>query len=140
MAFKIKLPIRFGDIDHAGLLYYPRFFQYFHEAFEEFFAQSDGEAYHEVLDDRKIGFPIVNIEANFHAPFRYGDLMRVELAMKRVGTTSITFSFNAYRNDEDVLCAEALITKAVVNMSDFKPTGIPDDLRARFQTILENGG
>ena len=36
MAFRSKLKIRFGDIDRAGIVYYPRFMQYFHVAMEEF--------------------------------------------------------------------------------------------------------
>ena len=38
MAFRSQLKIRFGDIDRAGIVYYPRFMHYFHVALEEFFA------------------------------------------------------------------------------------------------------
>jgi len=37
MAFVSHLKIRFGDIDRAGIVYYPRFLHYFHVALEEFF-------------------------------------------------------------------------------------------------------
>jgi len=40
MAFRSQLKIRFGDIDRAGIVYYPRFMHYFHVALEEFFAGS----------------------------------------------------------------------------------------------------
>ena len=33
--FVFALPVRFADVDHAGIVYYPRFFHYFHVAFEE---------------------------------------------------------------------------------------------------------
>ena len=42
MAFRSKLKIRFGDIDRAGIVYYPRFMHYFHVAKEEFFAAELG--------------------------------------------------------------------------------------------------
>jgi 4-hydroxybenzoyl-CoA thioesterase len=35
MAFRSQLKIRFGDIDHAGIVYYPRFLHYFHVALED---------------------------------------------------------------------------------------------------------
>ena len=38
MAFRSQLKIRFGDIDRAGIVHYPRFMHYFHVALEEFFA------------------------------------------------------------------------------------------------------
>ena len=45
MAFRSRLKIRFGDIDHAGIVYYPRFLHYFHVALEEFFGQQLGIDY-----------------------------------------------------------------------------------------------
>ena len=35
MAFVYATPVRFADVDHAGIVYYPRFFHLFHLAFEE---------------------------------------------------------------------------------------------------------
>ena len=37
MPFEFATPVRFADVDHAGIVYYPRFFHYFHMAFEELF-------------------------------------------------------------------------------------------------------
>jgi len=37
MTFRSQLKIRFGDIDRAGIVYFPRFMHYFHVALEEFF-------------------------------------------------------------------------------------------------------
>ena len=55
MSFRSKLRIRFGDIDRAGIVYYPRFMHYFHVAMEEFFAAKLGVAYHKVIDEHRIG-------------------------------------------------------------------------------------
>jgi 4-hydroxybenzoyl-CoA thioesterase len=49
MAFRSQLKIRFGDIDRAGIVYYPRFLQYFHVALEEFFADELGIEYCDCL-------------------------------------------------------------------------------------------
>ncbi len=45
MAFRSLLKVRFGDIDHAGIVYYPRFLHYFHVALEEFFGSRVGVDY-----------------------------------------------------------------------------------------------
>ena len=50
MAFRSQLKIRFGDIDRAGIVYYPRFMHYFHVALEEFFASELGIGYHVVVE------------------------------------------------------------------------------------------
>ena len=86
------MPVRFADVDHAGIVYYPRFFHYFHVAFEEMFIArlggGDVAAYQRVLDERKIGFPAVHAEADYKAPLRFGDLLEIELTVPHVGTKS----------------------------------------------------
>ena len=57
MAFKTSLRVRFGDEDHAQIVYYPRFFHFFHCAFEDFF-DHQGHPYRACLDeDRKTVLP-----------------------------------------------------------------------------------
>ena len=51
--YATELKVRFGDIDHAGIVYYPRISHYCHVAFEEFFSDRIGIPYHSVLDDRR---------------------------------------------------------------------------------------
>ena len=49
--FVHRLPVRFADIDHAGIVYYPRFFHFFHVAFEELWRARIGpRAYSELID------------------------------------------------------------------------------------------
>ena len=53
-AFVHSTPVRFADVDHAGIVYYPRFFHFFHLAFEELWrARLGARAYVELLEDRK---------------------------------------------------------------------------------------
>ena len=61
-SYVTNLKVRFGDIDHAGIVYYPRISNYFHVAFEEFFSDRVGLPYHELLDERRLGFPAVRSE------------------------------------------------------------------------------
>ena len=49
MAFRTPIKVCFADIDNAGIVYYPRFLHYFHLAMEEFFAQTLGIDYADVL-------------------------------------------------------------------------------------------
>ena len=61
MAYTTKVRVRFGDEDHAQIVYYPRFFNFFHVAFEDFFGDQ-GHPYQKVLDEDQVGFPTVHIE------------------------------------------------------------------------------
>jgi 4-hydroxybenzoyl-CoA thioesterase len=45
MKFSAEFSVRFGEIDQARVVYYPRFFHYFHQTFEEWFARALGVSY-----------------------------------------------------------------------------------------------
>jgi 4-hydroxybenzoyl-CoA thioesterase len=134
MAYRTTIPVRFGDVDHAGIVYYPKYFIYFHEAFEDFFNES-GLPYHEVLDVRRVGFPTVHTETDFKAPLRYGDSLDLEVTVKRVGNKSATFHYVGYRHRDGVLACTADITVACVEMGTWKSQPFPDFLRELFARI-----
>lgn len=131
MPFRTQVPVRFGDVDHAGIVYYPQFFIYFHEAFEDFFDEN-GVAYHKMLNARHIGFPTVHIETDYKLPLRYGDALDIELTVPRVGDKSATFRYVGFRHRDGQRACQADITCACVEMQSFRATPIPDDLRALF--------
>lgn len=134
--FVHALPVRFADVDHAGIVYYPRFFHYFHVAFEELFrARMGPRAYVDLLDRERVGFPAVHAEADYRAPLRFGDTALVELSVLRLGTSSITFGYHVRRAPEPAcdgavggpgeLCALGQVVCAVVDLRAFKATAIP---------------
>ena len=78
--FSYATPVRFADVDHAGIVYYPRFFHYFHVAFEELWRARIGPAaYSEIIDRDRIGFPAVRAECDFKAPLKFGDTAEIEV-------------------------------------------------------------
>jgi 4-hydroxybenzoyl-CoA thioesterase len=131
MPYRTQVPVRFGDVDHAGIVYYPQFFIYFHQAFEDFF-NDNGLPYHQVLNQRRIGFPTVHIETDYKLPLRYGDALDVELSVTRLGRRSATFTYVGYRHRDGLLACSARITCACVDLDHFKAVAVPDDLRAVF--------
>ena len=132
MAFRTRVTVRFGDVDHAGIVFYPKFFVYFHEAFEQFFTDA-GIAYHQLIGERKIGFPTVHIETDYRQPLRYGDALDIEVSVPRIGRRSATFRYTCYRHRDGKLACTAEITCACVEMGGFASTEIPADLRALFE-------
>lgn len=131
MAFRTSIPVRFGDVDHAGIVYYPRFYIYFHEAFEDFFNDA-GMAYNQLLDGQRVGFPTVHVETDFKAPLRYGDSLDIELSVPRVGRRSAAFRYVGYRHRDGRHCVTAEITTTCVNMDTFEAREIPEEVRALF--------
>lgn len=140
--FVHAVPVRFADVDHAGIVYYPRFFHFFHLVFEEFWrARLGARAYVELLDKDRVGFPAVRAECDYRAPLRFGDIAEIELRVLKLGRTSVTFGYRIYRAAEgDVprtLAAEGRSVSAVVDLSRFVAVEPPARVRELLAELLD---
>ena len=133
MAYVSQLKIRFGDIDRAGIVYYPRFMHYFHIALEEFFASELGIEYHEMVETHRIGLPTVRLETDFNRPFSYGDIIEVEVSVQHVGRTSIAFGYRVFKQGESDPRIIGRNVTVCLNMDSFEKVGIP----TWFRKLLE---
>ncbi len=139
-AFRYPFTVRFADVDHAGIVYYPVFFHYFHVAFEELFRDRMGAAaYLKLLDEDKVGFPAVHSECDYKAPLRFSDRAETEVSLEKLGTKSVTLRYRVRRlgGEEDVLCAEGLVTCAVTDLSEFRAIAPSPALRDLFLELGE---
>ncbi|MGB0679212.1 MAG: acyl-CoA thioesterase, partial [Polyangiales bacterium] len=64
MAFVTDIPVHFADVDHAQVVYYPRFFDFFHRAFEAFL-RAQGHSLRHIIDVDGVGLPVVHAEADY---------------------------------------------------------------------------
>jgi 4-hydroxybenzoyl-CoA thioesterase len=132
--FTTTILVRFGDLDAAGIAYYPNLVNFLHEAFEDFFTGHVGRPYPEVFREG-LGMPTVKLEMEFLSPVRYGDHVDVGLVVEHVGTSSVRLRYFASVGGRAVFTARS--TAVVVDMDGFRPTAIPDWLRQRFEAARE---
>ena len=116
MPFSAHIPVRFGDCDPAGLVYYPALFHYCHVAMEEFFAARCGRPYARLVSEQRLGFPTVSVRAEFHAPYVYGDVAEVEVWVSTVGRTSATFEYRLRRASDRELCSTATLVHVSMDL------------------------
>ena len=132
MSFTTRIIVRFGEADPAGLVYYPHLFHYCHIALEEFFAARCGITYEQLLARERMGFPTVNVQAEFIAPLVYGDEIEAEIFVSRVGRTSATFEYVLRRTSDRVLCARATLVQVAMNLDTRRAVEIPARWRQAF--------
>lgn len=132
MAFTHRFTVRFEDVDYARVVYYPRLFGYCHNAFEEFFAQEGGITYAQLLTERGVGFPTVHCEADFRGPLRFGDRVTVMMEALQISQRSITCRYRFHVNDQSEPSAELKVVTAAIDMQTFRPTEMPEALKALF--------
>ena len=134
MSFSMLIPVRFGDADPAGLVYYPVIFHYFHIAMEEFFAARCGISYQRLMADERIGFPTINVQAEFFKPLVYGDVAEVLVSVSRVGRSSVTFEYSARRTSDGVLCARSTQVQVAMDLDARRAVPLPDKYRQAFES------
>jgi len=133
-SFRRAYPVRFGDIDHAGIAFYPSLLRLIHEAFEDAWAEALGRPYAEVCDGEHLGFPAVHLDADFTAPLRFGDRVTIAVSVPRVGTRSVTWRYELTRGD-GTPAARIELTTATVDLRDFTGCPVPDWCRTLLATL-----
>ena len=135
--FTTTILVRFGDLDGAGIAYYPNLVNFLHEAFEDFFRGHVGRPYPEIYAEG-LGFPTVKLEMEFVSPVRYGDSVDVGVAVERIGRSSVQVHYEGSVQGRPVFHARNVAV--IVDMKTFRPVPLPDWLRKRFEAALERPG
>ncbi|WP_394820588.1 acyl-CoA thioesterase [Pendulispora albinea] len=121
--------VRFEEIDAAGIVFFPRFLNYCHDAMEALFAPLDG-GYVRLVTERHIGLPTVHVEADYRSPLRYGDVARIEVTIPHVGSRSFTLHYRFARAADGLPVAEVKHIVATTDLTAMRAVPIPNDVRA----------
>jgi len=119
-------------LDNANIAYYPRIYDLAHRFFEESWEKMCGISYPEMINDKRIGFPIVHIETDFVSPIRYGDSITATIWISKVGVKSCTWKYK-FHNQNGVLLWSSEQVTVCVSMDSMKSIEIPDYLRTGLE-------
>jgi len=133
--FSFDLPVRYGSIDVARIVYYPEFLHFCHVAMEEMFAAVLGVPYARVLGEERVGYPTVKSEAEFLAPVAYGEVLRMSVAIGPIGRSSVVFVYEGRRSSDGTLAFRVKNTQVAVDMDAWKSIDVPARHRAAFAKI-----
>jgi 4-hydroxybenzoyl-CoA thioesterase len=128
-------PVRFEDVDAAGILFFARFLNYCHDAMERVFDGLPG-GYVDLITNRRIGFPAVHVDADFHAPLRFGDVAHIETSVSKLGATSCTFRYRFTRARDGVHVATISHVTVCTALDAMTKLPHPPDVRALLDTHL----
>ena len=130
-------PIRFAEVDPAGIVYYPRYLDFCHQAFEELWAARRGpRAYIELLERERLGLPTVHVEADYRQPSRFGDRIDIAISLVRLGTSSATLRYRiSIEHEPTAIVAEITTVIVCVNMEGFAPVPMPAEIRALWTEL-----
>ncbi len=132
--FTTERRIRFSHCDPAGIVYFVNFFDMVGGAVEDWFAGAIGITFNEMHIGRRVGFPIVNTGCEFFKPCHLGDLLVLELAVAKLGRSSIEFAIRGQVTGEEKFRARHKV--ALVSLDTYRSQPIPEDMRARMAPFV----
>ena len=112
-------------IDNANIAYYPRIYDLAHRFFEEAWELMCGVSYPKILQEHRIGFPVVNVATDFLHPLRYGDVVTAKISIAKIGNKSCTWQYDFYNQDKIHLWSSKQVT-VCVDMENLHPIKIPE--------------
>lgn len=95
---------------------------------EEWYAQSLGLDYYEIIGQRRIGLGYVNAHSDFFAPARMGDTLDVAVTVDRIGNSSFVLLLHAFLQEQEALRGRFTVVTTDLNLHRSIP--IPADLRS----------
>jgi acyl-CoA thioester hydrolase len=127
--FVHRLRVRFHECDPQGVVFNAHYFTYFDVALTEMWRAAFG-SYQSVVEQ---GTDVVVVEAaaTYRAPARFEEEIDVELAIARLGTTSMTTQ-TAIRRDGDLL-VEGRLVHVFVDPATMAKQAIPAHVRAGLE-------
>jgi YbgC/YbaW family acyl-CoA thioester hydrolase len=128
--FRFQTRIRFVDTDASGRIHFTAMFRYF-EAAEIEFLRTLGITY-----DMRDGYdlPRVHVECDFVRGLSHDDLIEIEVALAKLGRSSVRFEFQAFKAGE--LAARGVIVAVCTDRRTMRSVPIPDVLRAKLIPAL----
>src|SRR5258708_12842528 len=100
-----QIHVEWGDCDPAGIVYFPRYFEYFDACTNALF-ESAGLPKPDLLRTYGImGIPLVEAHARYIAPSSFGDTLLVETRITEGKSSSFSVQHKLYRGE--ILAVEA---------------------------------
>ena len=99
-----QVDVMWGDCDPAGIVHYPNYFIWMDEASHYLFS-GVGLGWTSLQENFGVpGAPLVNAQADFRSPAKFGDQLTIRSYVSRCGTKSLTVT-------HEILAGERLVAE-----------------------------
>ena len=128
--------VRWGDVDAAGIVFYPRFYEWYDYGCEALFA-AQGLPWPELFPRHGVvGVPIVESGSRFASPARYGDTLTIRSSVAWVKDRTFRMEHEIAVGDR--LCASGFEVRAWVRRpatpgERLEAAPIPEEVAARLR-------
>ena len=127
--FTWEVRVYYEDTDAGGIVYYANYLKFFERARTEWLRSLEVNQ-DLLLREHDAMFVVKNVSADYHAPARLDDVIKLTLRIAKLGRASIQFVQEAW-------CGDRLLNTAHVKVgcvdSALRPRAVPDAVAARMR-------
>ena len=134
MSFETRLKVRFADVDPAGIVFYPRYFEMLNGAVEDWFALALSLDFRTMHLERHIGTPTVRMTVDFIAPGELGDDLTIRITPMQIGRSSCTINALFTGDGRDRVRVESVLV--CMDLQTQRSIPWPEVVRARMEQEL----
>lgn len=121
--------IYYHDTDAGGIVYYGNYLKYLEEARTEFLEKKGLGV--EAFRKRNLIYAVRKCTITYCSPARYGDTLLCDATLTKATAAQLIFEQKIHHKESGTLIVEAEATLVCLT-KDFKPTQIPEDLKAQL--------
>lgn len=130
-----EIQVEWGDCDPAGIVYFPRFFEYFDACTNALFERAGFKKAEMLKQYALVGIPLIEAGAQFYVPAAFGESVTVETRIVEWGTSSFRVEHKMYK--AGVLAAEGRERRVWTVRDAGRATGlrsaaIPQEVKDKF--------
>ena len=103
---KTRVKVRFNDTDAMGIVHFKNYMVYFDDGFVSFMNNILSPKRVEETVHEGIAFGVKMVNIIFEGSVKFGDFVIVETSIKKIGTSSLTFLHNLYREADNEIIAK----------------------------------
>jgi acyl-CoA thioester hydrolase len=133
MPFDHSLRVRYAECDPQGVVFNSHYLAYLDTSITELWRAALGG--YQAMLDQGLDMVVVETRLRFHQPAHFDDLLRLEVAVTRLGNTSISSAHRISRNDELVL--EGELHHVLVDLRTRSKAPIPEWMRKGLAPWME---
>lgn len=134
MTFSITLPVRFADCDTAGIGYFPRLLALVDAAIEDWTAATIGVDRRTMHGELHRGMPTANLDTQFVAPCRLGEMLTLTVRVTKLGVTSISLDVTAEVEGRTRFSAQ--LVQVLIDTDSGAAVPWPDAWRQQLSIVL----
>ncbi len=131
---KFNRRINFYDCDPAGILFFGRIFEICHSAYEEMIAGFN--LAEDFWSNDEYIVPILNSEAHYHKPLKYGETVSVEITVRTLKSSSFELEY-VCRNQAGEECTVVKTVHVFVDKSTWKKHRMKPELKEGLEKHYE---